>query len=111
VTGNNGGDAQRLPRTRGVAKSNRETMLNQIVVAPRLNGHRSLSGDLLLRWCTPVIYRARATGDAKHKERCLEMHKLTRILPISSTAMIDDGNKLGFAISGEMLRKGTADYR
>jgi hypothetical protein len=39
------------------------------------------------------------------------MHKLTRILPISSIAMIDDGSKLGFAISGEMLWKGTADYR
>jgi hypothetical protein len=58
-----------------------------------------------------MIYRAQATGDAKHKERCPEMHKLTRILPISSIAMIDDGSKLGFAISGEMLPKGTAEYR
>jgi hypothetical protein len=50
------GDTQRLPRTRGVAKSNREALANGLVGALWPNGHRSDSGDKSLRRGTTAIY-------------------------------------------------------
>jgi hypothetical protein len=39
------------------------------------------------------------------------MHKLTRVPPMRSESMIAAGIELGFADSGEMLRKGMTDCR
>jgi hypothetical protein len=53
-TGIDGGDAQGVPRTQDYAKSNEKTTTNLTVIATPPFGHRSSSGEPLLRQSTTV---------------------------------------------------------
>jgi hypothetical protein len=56
------GDDRRFPGTNSCVLWNHRTLVNHLVVAPLLNGHRRCAGDLLERR-QKVAHGARLNGD------------------------------------------------
>jgi hypothetical protein len=98
-----GGDARGFSQMRTTTNLNQNYMKNHLVAAPPQKGHRSCSGERVLRRRTPANYGNSPTINPRMQERYPKMRNLTRIARMCSARAMVAGIECTIKNSNEVL--------